>query len=131
MLLVPMNLFDLAMTSAKFRPPLLRKPEILDEDDDAGFAEQPPAKRRRVGSSGDELKATNSIAPKLVFKTPGVSSLPRKPLLDVKNSALAAQATLPSDSGVESCYNVLWCVYSTSATTTETCLLTPRQAKTL
>lgn len=78
-----------------------------DVPDKADFADQPPAKRRRVSGSDDQ-EITKSTALKLVFKTPGISILPRKPLLDVKNSATVAQVTQPSDGGVEGYYNVLW-----------------------
>lgn len=70
--------------------------------------EEPQAKKRRISSDQeDEAKPTG---PQLVFKKPGISSLPRKPLLAVKNPAVAAQATKSLDDGVEGYYNVLWYV---------------------
>ncbi len=91
------------MTGKPFRPPLLRKVEKLatsaHQDGD-----EPQAKKRRI--SNDHEGIAKPPAPLLVFKQPGVSSLPRKPLAAVKNpAAAAAQAT----QGVEGYYNVLWC----------------------
>ncbi len=86
------------MIQKPFRTPLLRKPEESTDND--GFS-VPQAKKRRISNDkGDG-------GPRLVFKTPGISSLPRKPLLAVKNPAVATES--PSG-GFERYYNVLWYV---------------------
>ena len=90
-----------------FRPPLLRKvdnPTALN----GTYGEEPPTKRRRISS--DQEDDDKPARPHLVFKKPGISSLPRKPLLAVKNPSVPAQATQPRDGGVEGYYNVLWYV---------------------
>ncbi|CAD6594070.1 MAG: helicase [Alectoria sarmentosa] len=93
------------MIGKPFRTPLLRKTEESGDND--GVSE-PQAKKRRISSDkGDDLK---TLGPQLVFKTPGISSLPRKPLLAVKNPAVA---TKPLHRGFEGYYNVLWRRYTT------------------
>ena len=77
------------MVNTPFRSPLLRWPA----SNQAG--EEHRAKRPRVESE--------DYGPRLVFKTPGVSSLPRKPLLEVDNPT-----TKREPSGVENFYSVLW-----------------------
>ncbi|KAL8875191.1 MAG: hypothetical protein Q9198_006413, partial [Flavoplaca austrocitrina] len=67
-----------------FRPPLLKR-RNSDEN------EQPPTKKVKVESTG------------LVFKKPGISILPRKPLLEVSNTTTIAGVT-----GTEGYYSVLW-----------------------
>lgn len=87
------------MIGKPFRTPLLRKTEELGDND--GLSE-PQAKKRRISNNkGDG-------GPQLVFKTPGISSLPRKPLLAVKNPAVATNI---ADEGFERYYNVLWYVH--------------------
>lgn len=97
------------MTGKPFRPPLLSKlekpatPVYKDRD-------EPQAKKRRTSSDlNDNAKLP---APHLVFKKPGISSVPRKPLLAVKNPTGATQAIQPLDGGFENYYNVLWCLVS-------------------
>ena len=90
-----------------FRPPLLRKIDKLAGSVDT-YGEEPQAKRRRISS--DQEDEDKPAGPQLVFKKPGISSLPRKPLLAVKNHSVAAQATQLVDGGVEGYYNVLWYV---------------------
>ncbi|KAI4275497.1 MAG: hypothetical protein LQ337_003180 [Flavoplaca oasis] len=72
------------MLSRPFRPPLLKR-RNSDE------SEQPPTKKVKVESTG------------LVFKKPGISILPRKPLLEVSNTTPIAGVT-----GIEGYYSVLW-----------------------
>lgn len=91
--------------SGKFRPPLLKRieePAQSSDHDDFGHI----AKKRRI--EFDQEQNVKPTGPQLVFKTPGISSLPRKPLLAVNNSAGAAQAITPLDESTERYYNVLW-----------------------
>ena len=92
-----------------FRPPLLRKVDNPTVSYGT-YGEEPQTKRRRISS--DQEDEDKSAGPQLVFKKPGISSLPRKPLLAVKNPLVAAQATQPLNGGVEGYYNVLWYVRS-------------------
>ncbi|KAL8724395.1 MAG: hypothetical protein Q9166_007975 [cf. Caloplaca sp. 2 TL-2023] len=73
------------MLSRPFRSPLLKRPG----SDDSG---NPPAKKVKTGAVG------------FIFKKPGISSIPRKPLLEVDNN------TAPEfgDAGTEGYYSVLW-----------------------
>lgn len=91
------------MIRKPFRTPLLRKPE--DSRDNDGVSE-PQAKKRRI--SNYEGDGVQTMQPQLVFKTPGISSLPRKPFLAIQNPAVA---TKPLDGGLEGYYNVLWCAH--------------------
>ena len=86
----------------KFRPPLLKKIETPtfpshENKDDL----QPPPKKRRIGSIGQGESTSGS---QLVFKEPGISSLPREPLLVIRNPAEARSL----HGGIEGFYNVLW-----------------------
>ena len=90
-----------------FRPPLLRKVDNPTVSNGT-YGEEPQTKRRRISS--DQEGEDKSAGPQLVFKKPGISSLPRKPLLAVKNPSVAAQVT--PNGGVEGYYNVLWYVRS-------------------
>ena len=92
-----------------FRPPLLRKVDNPTVSNGT-YGEEPQTKRRRISS--DQEDVDKSAGPQLVFKKPGISSLPRKPLLAVKNPSVAAQVTQPPNGGVEGYYNVLWYVRS-------------------
>ena len=75
-------------------------PDIaLDEDEH-------PVKKRRIGT--DAPPKTKVPGPRLVFKAPGVSSIPRKPLLIVQNPAAAAESEQSLDGSVDGYYNVLW-----------------------
>lgn len=85
------------MIRKPFRTPLLRKPE--ESTGNEGVSE-PQAKKRRISSDGEKTSR-----PQLVFKSPEISSLPRKPLVAVRNPAEAAK---PPDGGFEGYYNVLW-----------------------
>ena len=88
----------------KFRPPFLRKVDQT-ADDPQLLESRPPVKRRRI-TEVDKEDAPDQL-PKLVFKKPGISSLPRKPLFVLPNPAVAAH-TASVDDGVEGYYNVLW-----------------------
>ena len=90
------------MLGKPFRSPLLAKKDTTTSSND----HEPQAKRRRI--SGDEAKEQSG--PQLVFKAPGISTLPRKPLLAVSNPAIATETSRHQDSGIEGYYNVLWSV---------------------
>ena len=91
------------MIRKPFRTPLLRRTkESVDNDGDS----EPQAKKRRMSS--DKEDGVETTGAQLVFKTSGISSLPRKPLLAVTNHAVF---TKPLDRGLEGYYNVLWYVY--------------------
>ena len=90
------------MLGKPFQSPLLVKKDPIPSPD--GY--EPKAKRRRI-SVGDEKEQSG---PQLVFKAPGISSLPRKPLLAVSNPASALETAKPRDGGIEGYYNVLWSV---------------------
>ncbi|KAL8652321.1 MAG: hypothetical protein Q9226_004323 [Calogaya cf. arnoldii] len=72
------------MLSRPFRSPLLKRPGS-DEN------ENPPTKKAKVQPTG------------LVFKKPGISILPRKPLLAVDNTAPTSDVA-----GTEGHYSVLY-----------------------
>lgn len=95
------------MTGRPFRPPLLRrveKPTVSVYQ----HGDEPQVKKRRISNSHEDIVKLHT--PQLVFKQPGISCLPRKPLAAVENPAVAAlaPATHLFDGGVESYYNVLW-----------------------
>ena len=90
------------MIGRPFRTPFLRRAEDSGHED---RVLEPQAKKRRIGSDKEEDVKTKR--PKLVFKTPGLSSLPRKPLSAIANPA---EGTEPLDGELESFYNVLWYV---------------------
>lgn len=92
------------MLRKPFRSPLLVKKDTPASPDDL----EPPTKKRRI--SGDNAVRKEQSDPQLVFKAPGISSLPRKPLLPVNSPAKAAKANKPQDGGIEGYYNVLWSV---------------------
>lgn len=94
------------MTDKPFRPPFMKNADRF-----AASVHQPndgpESKKRRIGDYHEDNAKLS--APQLVFKKPGISSLPRKPLLALKNPAASlAQATQPLDGGIEGYYNVLW-----------------------
>lgn len=91
------------MIGKPFRTPLLKKTEESGDND--GVSE-PQAKKRRISS--DRVDSVKTMGPQLVFKTPGISSLPRKPLLAVENPELSQRRP---DGGLEGFYNVLWYVH--------------------
>ena len=93
---------NITMFRKPFRTPFLKNIDDPNKNDDQDDAEPQPKKRRI--SSADELEATKTT-PRLIFKVPGVSSLPRMPLVGVKNPAKAPEA---DNGGSEGYYNVLW-----------------------
>lgn len=92
------------MLGKPFRSPLLAQKETPASSN----AHEQQAKRRRI--SGPNAIGKAQSGPQLVFKAPGISSLPRKPLLTVHNPAPAAEIAKPQDGGAEGYYNVLWSV---------------------
>lgn len=88
-----------------FQPPLLKKPTQTQASGDASY-DGPPTKRMRLDEKGD----STGIKPesRLIFKTPGVSSLPRKPLHSVANPAAASADGQQQHDLLETYYNVLW-----------------------
>ena len=92
------------MVGKPFRPPLLRKIEKSEVSAVTNDSE-PQTKKRRVDLHDED---GTQAEPRLVFKKPGLSFLPRKPLLAVENLAAGINATEPPDEGIEGHYNVLW-----------------------
>ena len=93
------------MIGKPFRPPLLREDE-KPERPTIEKSDEPQIKRRRISDIHDGDR--EDCATHLVFKNPLVSSLPRKPLLAVTNSAIGARVIDPPDRGIRGYYNVLW-----------------------
>lgn len=93
-----------------FRPPLLKKSnapnqplaQVASNLDDS----EPPTKKRKTGD--EQKQSAKPAGPHLVFKAPGISSLPRDPLLKVDSLSGAPPASESVDGGVEGYYNVLW-----------------------
>ena len=92
------------MLSKPFRSPLLVKKVTSTTSVD----HEPLTKKRRISENG-EIKEEQS-GPQLVFKAPGISSLPRKPLIAVRNLAKAVETTKPPGDGIDDYYRVLWLV---------------------
>ena len=88
-----------------FRPPLLNK-DAPSRVSNSSHPDSPPSKRRRLDIDSDERKPES----RLIFKNPGISSLPRKPLHSVSNSAAAINNGPPHND--ETYYTVLWYGYS-------------------
>ena len=89
-----------------FRPPLLKTvpPISAPGDEHPG---SPSAKRRRLNCAS--VPPDTQIEPRLIFKTPGISSLPRKPLQTVTNIAISSDLPYQQqDGGSETYYSVLW-----------------------
>ena len=93
------------MMMKPFRPPMIKK-EGLTKVQEAHHPQSPPAKRRRLNENVGlgEVKSQ----PRLVFKTPGVSSLPRKPLQSVLNTATSLDNSQKGQHPETYYYNVLW-----------------------
>ena len=85
---------------------MLRKIENLAKPSNQNDNDEPQLKRRRINDVLEE--SAEQSRPQLVFKKPGISCLPRKPLLTVNNPPVTAQPIKQIDEGVEGCYNVLW-----------------------
>lgn len=94
------------MLQKPFRTPLLTKSKACSATSSGQADSEPQPKKRRI-SNDHELVATKT-APRLVFKTPGVSCLPRKPLLAVQNPAVVAEVSELENGGIDGYYNVLW-----------------------
>lgn len=84
-----------------FRTPFTNKPGDIDDS-------EPQPKKRRINN--DQQPATPQTKPRLVFKTPGISSLPRRPLSAVENLATGSEPAVTDNDGFERHYTVLWCV---------------------
>lgn len=87
------------MIRKPFRTPLLRR---VEESRDNDGVLEPHVKKRRISSDSEK-----TLEPQLIFKSPGISSLPRKPLVAINNPA---EAVKTPDGGFEGYYNVLWYV---------------------
>lgn len=92
-----------AMLRKPFRSPLLKQ---VSSPSASNERSEPDPKRRRISS--DNERSTEPSGPRLVFKAPGVSTLPRKPLLPVQNPAVVGDADVQAENGIQSYYNVLW-----------------------
>ena len=97
------------MIGKPFRSPLLKQPPIVKDEarSIANNDNEQPAKKRRLINGDDETKQDIS-GPRLVFKAPGVSALPRKPLLTVENPAVAVETEQTLNGAADGYYNVLW-----------------------
>ena len=82
------------------------KKEGVTQALEADHPQSPPTKRRRLNENvgSGEVKSL----PRLVFKTPGVSSLPRKPLQLVLNTATSLDNSQKDQQSETYYYNVLW-----------------------
>ena len=96
------------MLNKPFRSPLLKQAATPSDEarDVADNEDEHPAKKRRTSTKG--TAARESSGPRLVFKAPGVSSLPRKPLVTIPNPAAASETEQSLNGFVEGYYNVLW-----------------------
>ena len=86
-----------------FRKPF-RTPFLKAADDHGGS--EPAAKKRRIGD--DPQVSKTYVAPKLIFKTPGISTLPRKPLQSLENVDEKPVTENGLEGGSDRYYNVLW-----------------------
>ena len=98
------------MLGKPFRSPLLTK--IPSQILDTTHPDSPPAKRRRLSDEDNEVEELKG--PRLVFKKPGISSLPRKPLVPVQPTNKPTEAQSPLDGALDLYYNVLWYITSSS-----------------
>lgn len=93
------------MLRKPFRTPFLRTADDLAKLDDYGGSE-PAAKKRRIDD--DPQVSKTGAAPKLTFKTPGISTLPRKPLRPLHNIDEKPVTESVLEGGSDRYYNVLW-----------------------
>ena len=102
--------FTIKMLGKPFRSPLLKKPLIVKDEAQsiANSGNEHPAKKRRLIDGDDSEPKRELSGPRLLFKAPGVSSLPRKPLLTVQNPAAAVETEQTSNGAADGYYNVLW-----------------------
>lgn len=89
------------MLSKPFRPPLRKEASLLVSDGDD--IDTPLPKKRRLDDGTDEKGW-----PQLVFRTPGISSLPKKPLYTEVGSTKTNQAAKSDTDGSEAYYIALW-----------------------
>lgn len=94
------------MLKKPFRTPFLKETNVSSAKLTVQEDSEPQPKKRRISSDHD-LEATKT-APRLIFKTPGVSCLPRKPLLAVYNPAVGAEVAELDNGSIDGYYNVLW-----------------------
>lgn len=96
------------MIGKPFQPPLLTriKKVVASDAPVSGDVYEPQAKRRKTSIDREQHSVPKRAH--LVFKTPGVSSLPRKPLVAIENTAVAALAAQSLDREFEGYYSVLW-----------------------
>lgn len=96
------------MLNKPFRSPLPKQSATPSDEapDAADNGNEHPAKKRCTSTI--KVAARESSGPRLVFKAPGVSSLPRKPLVPVANPAAASEIEQSLIGFVEGYYNVLW-----------------------
>lgn len=94
------------MLKKPFRTPFLKETNVSSAKLTVQEDSEPQPKKRRISSDHD-LAATKT-APRLIFKTPGVSCLPRKPLLAVQNPAVGAEVAELDNGSIDGYYNVLW-----------------------
>lgn len=99
------------MLKKPFRTPFLKETNVSSAKLTVQEDSEPQPKKRRISSDHD-LEATKT-APRLIFKTPGVSCLPRKPLLAVHNPAVGAEVAELDNGSIDGYYNVLWRKYTT------------------
>jgi hypothetical protein len=102
-----------------FRPPLLNKKSLQDNIGES-VADVPSSKRRRLNDNEcdasvdvkrEDVYNNGKTEQRLVFKVPGISSLPRKPLESVPNPAITSRASgQQGKSEPEFYYTVLWYV---------------------
>ena len=96
------------MLGKPFRSPLLKK--VPGQNLDTIHPDSPPAKRRRLSDEDNEVQELKG--PQLVFKKPGISTLPRKPLAPLQVTNKSTDDSNTSDGAAESYYNVLWYITS-------------------
>lgn len=84
-----------------FRTPFDNKPGEIDDS-------EPQPKKRRI--SNDQKQATPQTKSRLVFKMPGISSVPRRPLSAVENLAVASEPAASNKDDSGRYYTVLWYV---------------------
>ena len=92
------------MLGKPFQSPLLKKAPVQSLD--TSHPDSPPAKRKRLNNEDDGLQELKG--PRLVFKKPGISSLPRKPLVPIQATNKPVEASPSGDGAAELYYNVLW-----------------------
>ncbi|KAL8793137.1 MAG: hypothetical protein Q9195_004249 [Heterodermia aff. obscurata] len=103
------------MLGKPFRSPLLKQPLIVKDEarSIANNGNEYPAKKRKIIDGHDIEPKRDTSGPRLIFKAPGVSALPRKPLLTVQNPAVAVATEQTSNGAADGYYNVLWRRYTT------------------